>query len=1589
MKTTTPLITVVLVTYNHENYIAEAIQSILSQTLGDFELIIVNDGSQDRTEAIIGTFADPRIVYICQENQGPSAALNTGVLKAEGQYVAFMSGDDVCWPTRLEKQYEFAVMNPGKIVFSWVDIINEHGVIITDKHGMAQLFNVQNKARAEILRHFFFGGNYLNGVTSFVKRETIIETGLFNVASIQLQDFEYWLRLVKKNELHILPCPLIKYRIRDNGMNLSHYSRAGRTEFEHQQILRNFFDDVPADLFKAAFSSEIIRPNFEGEDEYLLEQAFLYLHHGSKAVQALGCEKLFALLQAGDQQSKSISTYGFALADYYNLTEKLDFLNGRISPDPSLSSTLSSMKSKPLVSVCIPTYNGERFLAETMHSVLAQTYQNIEIIISDDNSTDQTIDIAKSFQQRSIVDFSVIEHEQYGMSGNWNFCIAQAKGKYIKFVFQDDLLEPDAIAEMVKLAEQDQSIGLVFSPRHLLSTDDDYCDPSSLESHVAKDVHKGWSRLQSIQDGQVLLKEPSLFKHPINKIGEPTTVLIRKDIFDQVGGFNSELCQLVDLEMWLRIISTCKVGFINKYLSHFRLHQEQQTHRNTVQVGLMSLEYQKFFSIIANHTSYPKSMREAAFYQYVVLSNQRSELPRVRLKVAQDLLAIADEQLGTAYTDLLGTAHEILHFFCCQFPLELLEAEEILIEQLMMDLRQNSEQPTKLQSLLVAALYFPIYQLPLPCDLSHIPQWLLPNYLKLIFAAPVRYQGSLEAAHYCAFIKEWMSYIHRSAWEHVGDPFWRDVVAQFVQVSNFIPSYFQEENLKNIYMQRGEIINLYLKNNGNEVDHVFAVRPAHRKRIRVGILAAHFTPSAETSATLPVYEFLSRDFEVVLFSLQETNHPYEQYCQVSANCFIKLPDGLPTQVDAIRAADLDILLIVNNVTALANQICLLASHRLARIQITSAGSVTTTGIKHIDYFLSGTLTDPSPLAPEHYQEQLIKIEGAAHCFSYGEDDTLANINVDRVTLGISPAAVVFTSGANFFKLMPELLHTWAKILARVTDSVIMLFPYGPNWSNGYPKAAFERQLYQIFAQYGVSPDRILVLDPQPTPNREDIKEFFKIADVYLDSYPFAGTTSLIEPLQVSLPVVARQGNSFRSAMGAAMIQALGMPDLVADSEASYIQIAIDLGNNPELCQQKSLEVATKMQNNPSFLDSKGYALKIEKVFKEIFEQYNADVLEQELRLGEVNLIVFPDWNQSEEVVGMELQQVIHTLATQPDSQQTTLLIDTTNIAIGDAEMFISSFTMNLLMEEDLDITEELEIALIEDLSNIQWETLMPKIDARIAMDCDNRATVDKLWSSDLPQLDLASFVRELAQPSKVACIITDAETRTVNILQNKPPHLTNDSVMSTPLSDREKVAVITPPRNDSRMDESSLVIPLFSTAEIPKPIRLHIGGQEAHPDWQIFDAQARPEVTFLGNAKNLSQFVDDSIDSIYASHVLEHFYYRLEDELLTTLREWRRVLRHDGKLLISVPNLQVLCSLYAKPQMPMESRHHLMRIIFGGQIDEYDVHRVGFDPDTLTAYLESAGFRKCQIVDEFGLFQDSSILRFDDLPISLNMIATK
>lgn len=180
-----------------------------------------------------------------------------------------------------------------------------------------------------------------------------------------------------------------------------------------------------------------------------------------------------------------------------------------------------------------------------------------------------------------------------------------------------------------------------------------------------------------------------------------------------------------------------------------------------------------------------------------------------------------------------------------------------------------------------------------------------------------------------------------------------------------------------------------------------------------------------------------------------------------------------------------------------------------------------------------------------------------------------------------------------------------------------------------------------------------------------------------------------------------------------------------------------------------------------------------------------------------------------------------------------------------------------------------------------------------------------------------------------------------------------------------------------------------NSLEVPASSRkLHIGGTLRVDGWEIFSIKNESYVDHVGNANDLSRFSDNTFTVIYASHVLEHLDYM--GELVKTLQEWRRVMAPGGILMVSVPDMDVLARLYLdKERQNIEDRFLLMRMIFGGHVDKHDYHYAGLNEELLSHCLRKAGFEYFKRVADFGIFEDSSIIRFKGEFISLNMVACK
>lgn len=236
----------------------------------------------------------------------------------------------------------------------------------------------------------------------------------------------------------------------------------------------------------------------------------------------------------------------------------------------------------PLVSICVPTYNGEKYLAEAITSAINQTYQNLEIVISDDASVDRTFAVIDKFKNLTSIPIYVYNHIPNGIGANWNNCIKNSNGKYIKFLFQDDVLLPLCVEEMVKLAESSNKIGMVYCKRNFIY---DKNAASNIQwIHRFGNLHSFWKSIQvkeGIVSGKQYLKDEYLLHFPKNKFGEPTAVLINKTVFNNIGYFNENLKQVLDIEFWWRVLYCFDIGFIDKQLVLFRLHNEQATQINS------------------------------------------------------------------------------------------------------------------------------------------------------------------------------------------------------------------------------------------------------------------------------------------------------------------------------------------------------------------------------------------------------------------------------------------------------------------------------------------------------------------------------------------------------------------------------------------------------------------------------------------------------------------------------------------------------------------------------------------------------------------------------------------------------------------------------------------------------------------------------------------------------------------------------------------------------------------------------------------------------------------------------------------------
>lgn len=228
----------------------------------------------------------------------------------------------------------------------------------------------------------------------------------------------------------------------------------------------------------------------------------------------------------------------------------------------------ASGQSRCMVSICIPTYNGARYMEACLDSVLNQTYKNIEILAVDDGSTDATFEILERYAANDQRIRLVRNEQNLGLVGNWNRCIELARGEWIKFVFQDDLIAPTCVQEMLTASTPDT--WLTICRRAFIFEDG---TPEATRRYYEQ--HPDPERVFGVGVTYVppgVVCENAIDMFGVNFFGEPTATLIRREAFARHGLFNPDLAMICDTEYWVRLASHYGFTYLPKTLASFRVH---------------------------------------------------------------------------------------------------------------------------------------------------------------------------------------------------------------------------------------------------------------------------------------------------------------------------------------------------------------------------------------------------------------------------------------------------------------------------------------------------------------------------------------------------------------------------------------------------------------------------------------------------------------------------------------------------------------------------------------------------------------------------------------------------------------------------------------------------------------------------------------------------------------------------------------------------------------------------------------------------------------------------------------------------------
>ncbi|WP_413161550.1 glycosyltransferase [Capilliphycus salinus ALCB114379] len=524
-----PQVSVIIPAYNGSRFISQAVESVLSQTDCDCEVIVVDDGSTDNTANILQQFSD-RIRYFYQNNQGVASARNRGIQEAKGELIALLDQDDIFLPNKLAEQMACFKRFPkvGFVNSGW-RLIDRDGNNISEIEPWNHLPHLDFKT---LIVH----SPILPSAIMF-RRSWWEKVGGFDSRFNGVDDAEFVWRLAAAG-CRAIWLEKITVGYRQHQQTVSNQKAVQRAEIviaaQNNFFGQNNLSDAVRQLEKPARYEEITwlawhlyhTQNYQPMAEFL-QKSLAYTSHTIPVTISDWIKRFIGHCKA----------YGYQLnlESFRKLPQWQQLIDGLL---PSV----------PKVSVIIPAYNCERYIEQAVKSVLEQTYTDYEVIVIDDGSTDNTQQVLSPYLDviRYVYQFN------QGAAKARNHGCKLAKGEFLAFLDGDDFFTPNKLAEQVKIFEEDTTIDLVQS---------------------------GWMMVN--QKGENLADitpwkdapELNLETWVLHKCVRPSALMIRKIWWEKVGGFDHRYPPTEDLDFVLRLaLMGCKAVWLKQIHAGYRQH---------------------------------------------------------------------------------------------------------------------------------------------------------------------------------------------------------------------------------------------------------------------------------------------------------------------------------------------------------------------------------------------------------------------------------------------------------------------------------------------------------------------------------------------------------------------------------------------------------------------------------------------------------------------------------------------------------------------------------------------------------------------------------------------------------------------------------------------------------------------------------------------------------------------------------------------------------------------------------------------------------------------------------------------------------